>query len=59
VLLGRAIPWGLAAGGEDGVVGYVELVRGELASVMGLCGVTSAQHVDRSIVARTADEAVA
>jgi 4-hydroxymandelate oxidase len=59
VLLGRAIPWGLAAGGEDGVVRYLELVRGELASVMGLCGVTSAQDVDRSVVARLGDEAVA
>ena len=30
VLLGRPIPWGLATGGEEGVVRYLELVRGEL-----------------------------
>lgn len=59
VLLGRAIPWGLATGGEEGVVRYLDLVRGELASVMGLCGVTSARHVDRSVVARLDAEAVA
>lgn len=59
VFLGRAIPWGLAVGGEEGVVRYMELVRGELASVMGLCGVTSARKIDPSIVARLGDEAAA
>jgi 4-hydroxymandelate oxidase len=59
VLMGRSIPWGLATGGEDGVVRLMELVRGELRSVMGLCGVTSAQNVDRSIVARLDEERVA
>jgi len=59
VFLGRAIPWGLATGGEEGVVRYFDLVRGELASAMGTCGVTSAQHVDRSVVARLTGEAVA
>jgi 4-hydroxymandelate oxidase len=52
VLVGRGIPWGLGAGGEEGVVRMFELIRGELESVMGLCGVTSAADVDRSIVAR-------
>jgi isopentenyl diphosphate isomerase/L-lactate dehydrogenase-like FMN-dependent dehydrogenase len=59
VLMGRSIPWGLASGGEDGVVRLMELVRGELKSVMGLCGVTSAQNVDPSIVARLDEERVA
>ena len=59
VLLGRAISWGLATGGEEGVVRYFELVRSELASAMGLCGVTSAQRVDPSVVARLTGEAVA
>jgi 4-hydroxymandelate oxidase len=52
VLVGRPIPWALATGGEEGVVRLFELLRGELTSAMGLCGVTSAAAVDRSIVAR-------
>lgn len=52
VLVGRGIPWGLATGGEEGVVRMFELIRGELASVMGLCGVTSAMAVGRDVVAR-------
>ncbi|HVA88084.1 MAG TPA: alpha-hydroxy acid oxidase [Candidatus Saccharimonadales bacterium] len=59
VLLGRAIPWGLATGGEDGVVRMVELIRGELESVMGLTGATTVDRIDRSIVARLAVEIVA
>jgi 4-hydroxymandelate oxidase len=51
VLIGRGIPWSLGVGGEEGVVRYFELLRGELTSVMGLCGVTSAASVDRSVVA--------
>jgi 4-hydroxymandelate oxidase len=57
VLLGRPIQWALATGGEEGVVRYLELVRGELTSVMGLCGVTSAAAVDRSVVAKLAEVA--
>jgi 4-hydroxymandelate oxidase len=59
VLLGRSIPWGLATGGEDGVVRMLELIRGELDSVMGLTGCTSVDRIDRSIVARLAEEIVA
>jgi len=59
VLLGRAIPWALATGGEDGVVRMVELIRGELESVMGLTGATTVDRIDRSIVARLAVEIVA
>ena len=44
VLLGRPIPWGLATAARKAWSGYFELVRGELASMMGLCGVTSAQQ---------------
>jgi isopentenyl diphosphate isomerase/L-lactate dehydrogenase-like FMN-dependent dehydrogenase len=34
------------------VVRLFELLRGELTSVMGLCGITSAADVDPSIVSK-------
>jgi isopentenyl diphosphate isomerase/L-lactate dehydrogenase-like FMN-dependent dehydrogenase len=59
VLLGRAIPWGLGTGGEEGVVRTIELVRGELASVMRLCGAGKVEDIDRSLVAPLTKEAAA
>jgi len=56
VLVGRAVPWGLAAGGEDGVVRMLDLIRGELTSVMGLCGLTRTTQIDRSAVASLGQE---
>ncbi len=38
VMLGRPILWGLAAEGEDGVLGVLELLRRELDLAMALCG---------------------
>ena len=35
VLIGRPVLWGLGAGGTDGVLRMVELIRGELVSAMG------------------------
>lgn len=51
VLLGRPVVWALGAGGEAGVVRLMELVRGEFASVMGLCGCPSVDRVTHDIVA--------
>jgi isopentenyl diphosphate isomerase/L-lactate dehydrogenase-like FMN-dependent dehydrogenase len=59
VLLGRAIPWGLATGGEEGVVRYLELVRGELMTLVGLAGATTIAEIDRSMVARLGEEGAA
>ena len=59
VLLGRSIPWGLATGGEDGVVRLLELIRGELYTIMSLAGATSVDRMDRSLVARLGDEVAA
>ena len=52
MLIGRPVLWGLGAGGTDGVVRMVELIRGELVSAMGHCGVTSAMDVPRGIIVR-------
>ncbi len=50
VLIGRAVQWGLAVSGEDGVFGVLEILRRELDSVMGGCGVASASAAPRSAV---------
>ena len=47
--VGRPIFWGLSVGGEDGVRHCVEILRQELRVAMGLCGVTDARRVDRSV----------
>lgn len=41
VALGRLQGWGLAAGGEAGVVRMLEILEDELISTMGLAGLTS------------------
>jgi 4-hydroxymandelate oxidase len=50
VFLGRPVHWALATGGEPAVTRMLELIHGELRSVMGLCGVTRADAVDASIL---------
>ncbi len=41
VLVGRSVQWGLAAGGEAGILHIMELMVGELRSAMGLSGCRS------------------
>jgi glycolate oxidase len=41
VAMGRAILWGLAADGADGVAAALDILRQELRISMGLCGQTS------------------
>jgi isopentenyl diphosphate isomerase/L-lactate dehydrogenase-like FMN-dependent dehydrogenase len=52
VLIGRPVLWGLGAGGSDGVIRMVDLIRGELVSAMGHTGVTSARNVPRDVIVR-------
>jgi isopentenyl diphosphate isomerase/L-lactate dehydrogenase-like FMN-dependent dehydrogenase len=56
-LAGRAILWGLAAGGEEGVVQVLGLLREEIASGLMLLGCTRPDEVSRSHV-RTASPSV-
>lgn len=51
-LIGRPALWGLAAGGADGVGRVLDLIRGELQSVMGMIGVGDVAAIDQSAVAR-------
>lgn len=55
VLIGRPVQWGLAAGGEAGIVRMMELMTGEFRSALGLCGCRSVSEVTRAIVARNPD----
>jgi isopentenyl diphosphate isomerase/L-lactate dehydrogenase-like FMN-dependent dehydrogenase len=48
--LGRPYLWGLAAFGQPGVVRIVEILRAELAAVMGMAGTARISQIDRSFV---------
>jgi 4-hydroxymandelate oxidase len=48
--IGRPYLWGLAAFGQPGVVRIVEILRAELAAVMGMAGVAEISQIDRSFV---------
>jgi isopentenyl diphosphate isomerase/L-lactate dehydrogenase-like FMN-dependent dehydrogenase len=45
VAMGRAILWGLAADGADGVASALDILRQELRISMGLSGQTSVRHL--------------
>ena len=50
VLIGRAMLWGLAAAGEDGVTHVLQLLRDEIELGLGLLGCTSPADVSRAHV---------
>ena len=50
VLVGRPVMWGLAAYGEAGVQGVVEMLQTELARYMGMCGKSTLKMLDRTVV---------
>jgi isopentenyl diphosphate isomerase/L-lactate dehydrogenase-like FMN-dependent dehydrogenase len=45
VAMGRAMLWGLAADGADGVASALDILRQELRTSMGLCGQTSVRKL--------------
>jgi (S)-mandelate dehydrogenase len=49
-LAGRAVLWGLAAAGEDGVARVLELLRNEIASGLMLLGCPQPDEVSRAHV---------
>jgi isopentenyl diphosphate isomerase/L-lactate dehydrogenase-like FMN-dependent dehydrogenase len=53
VLVGRAVGWGLAVGGEAGVVHVLQLLRDEVALGLQLLGCTSPAEVTRDHVRTT------
>ena len=50
VAVGRPQLWGLAAGGEDGVVQAMELLRDEIDLALGLCGETDVADLGPDLV---------
>jgi isopentenyl diphosphate isomerase/L-lactate dehydrogenase-like FMN-dependent dehydrogenase len=52
VLVGRPTCWGLAVGGEDGVVDVLRILRDELENAMALAGTRSIGDITRSFVGR-------
>jgi 4-hydroxymandelate oxidase len=54
VSIGRAMIWGLAAGGEEGVREVLEVLREELLVAAHCCGVGDIRTIDRSLVTRLA-----
>ena len=51
VLVGRPTAWGLAVGGEQGVVDVLEMLRAELRNAMILSGCRSVGDVPAGLVA--------
>lgn len=53
VLLGRLQCWGLAAGGADGLVQVLRILRAEVENTMALVGARTIQELRRSKIRRT------
>ncbi|MGE5157452.1 MAG: L-lactate dehydrogenase [Gemmatimonas sp.] len=50
-MIGRAYAHGLGAGGEAGVAKAIEIIRNELATTMGLCGINTIGEIGRQVLA--------
>jgi L-lactate dehydrogenase (cytochrome) len=50
-MIGRAYAHGLGAGGEAGVAKAIDIIRNELSTTMGLCGVNSIAEIDDHVLA--------
>ena len=53
-MIGRPYLWGLAVGGEVGVVAVVRQLRSELERTMALIGRTILTRIDQSVLAPAA-----
>ena len=51
VLLGRATLFGALAAGEDGALRALEIMQDELKRTMQLCGVSTLQEIDHTLLA--------
>jgi isopentenyl diphosphate isomerase/L-lactate dehydrogenase-like FMN-dependent dehydrogenase len=50
VIVARPVMWGLAAYGDTGVQGVVEMLQTELARYMGMCCKSTIKKLDRTVV---------
>ena len=51
VLIGRPNLWGLASGGEEGVLAVLQHIREEFDNAMAIAGVRSVEEITRELVA--------
>lgn len=52
VFIGRPLFWGLAVGGEQGVIRVLEILREEIEITMAKCGRTTVAGIDSTVVVR-------
>jgi L-lactate dehydrogenase (cytochrome) len=50
-MIGRAYAYGLGAAGEAGVAKAIEILKNELLTTMGLCGINSIGEIDDNVLA--------
>src|ERR1700758_4987893 len=50
-MIGRAYAYGLGAGGQAGVEKAIDIIRKELLTTMGLCGVNTIAEIDDKVLA--------
>jgi 4-hydroxymandelate oxidase len=50
VLVGRPVLWGLAAGGEEGAVAVLEMLKAEFDLAMALCGARRVADIEPSLL---------
>jgi len=50
-MIGRAYAYGLGAGGQAGVEKAIDIIRKELLTTMGLCGVNTIAEIDDHVLA--------
>src|SRR6201995_4898736 len=50
-MIGRAYAYGLGAGGQAGVAKAIDIIRKELETTMGLCGVNTIAEIDDHVLA--------
>ena len=53
VMVGRPTTWGLAAAGEQGVLGALEILRAELSNAMALSGCRTVAEITGALIAPT------
>jgi L-lactate dehydrogenase (cytochrome) len=50
-MIGRAFAYGLGAAGEAGVAKAIDILRNELTTTMGLCGVNTIAEIGDHVLA--------
>src|SRR5690348_1676102 len=50
-MIGRAYAYGLGAGGQAGVAKAIDIIKSELNTTMGLCGVNTIAEIDEKVIA--------